>query len=79
MPDMRGEDISTRPWASLSWPNRITLVRVALIAPFVVLLQYQQERPERHQQQGLQIDYPVQAAGAEYGLARQQVFRDVGH
>jgi CDP-diacylglycerol--glycerol-3-phosphate 3-phosphatidyltransferase len=42
---MEGEDISTRPWASLSWPNRITLVRVALIAPFVVLLQYQQERP----------------------------------
>ncbi len=42
---MQPEDIIHRPWATLSWPNRITLVRVALIAPFVVLMQYQQEEP----------------------------------
>jgi len=33
-----------RPWAYLSWPNRITLVRLLLVAPFVVLMQRQQSR-----------------------------------
>ena len=31
------------PWAYLSWPNRITLVRLLLVGPFVVLMQRQQE------------------------------------
>ncbi|MHC4716030.1 MAG: CDP-alcohol phosphatidyltransferase family protein [Planctomycetota bacterium] len=34
-----------RPWAALNWPNRITLLRLLLIAPFVMLVQHQQERP----------------------------------
>ena len=32
-----------RPWAYLSWPNRITMVRLLLVAPFVVLMQHQQQ------------------------------------
>lgn len=31
-----------RPWGSLSWPNRISILRVLLVAPFVVLLMNQQ-------------------------------------
>ncbi|MCE5278903.1 MAG: CDP-alcohol phosphatidyltransferase family protein [Planctomycetaceae bacterium] len=27
-----------RPWGSLSWPNRISLLRLLLVAPFIVLL-----------------------------------------
>ncbi len=34
-----------RPWAYLSWPNRISLMRLLLVAPFVVLMLHQQERP----------------------------------
>jgi cardiolipin synthase len=34
-----------RPWAYLNWPNRITLLRLLLVAPFVILLQHQQQRP----------------------------------
>jgi len=32
-----------KPWASLSWPNRITLFRLLLIAPFIVLILNQRE------------------------------------
>jgi len=35
----------TWPWAYLSWPNRITLFRLLLVAPFVVLMQHQQQHP----------------------------------
>jgi len=31
------------PWAYLSWPNRITLLRLVLVAPFVVLMLHQQQ------------------------------------
>ena len=34
-----------RPWTVLNWPNRITLFRLLLIFPFVMLIQHQQERP----------------------------------
>jgi len=34
-----------RPWAYLSWPNRITMVRLLLVAPFVVLMQHHREHP----------------------------------
>ena len=37
---------TTRPWAYLSWPNRITLLRLALVAPFFVLMQHHQARPD---------------------------------
>jgi len=30
------------PWRLLTWPNRITLVRLMLVAPFVMLMQRQQ-------------------------------------
>lgn len=42
---MRSSAETTRPWAYLSWPNRITLVRLALVAPFFVLMQHHQARP----------------------------------
>jgi len=42
---MRSSAETTRPWAYLSWPNRITLVRLALVAPFFVLIQHHQARP----------------------------------
>ncbi|MCE5324798.1 MAG: CDP-alcohol phosphatidyltransferase family protein [Planctomycetaceae bacterium] len=29
---------AARPWGSLSWPNRISLLRLLLVAPFIVLL-----------------------------------------
>ncbi|MFP4105916.1 MAG: CDP-alcohol phosphatidyltransferase family protein [Phycisphaerae bacterium] len=32
-----------KPWAALNWPNRISLLRVLLIAPYIVLLLNQQE------------------------------------
>lgn len=33
---MSAEDV--RPWGSLSWPNRISILRLLLVAPFIVLL-----------------------------------------
>ena len=39
------EDV--RPWGSLNWPNRISLLRLALVAPFVVLLARHQQWPWR--------------------------------
>jgi len=33
------------PWNTLNWPNRITLLRLLLVAPFVVLMMRQQQRP----------------------------------
>ncbi|MGB2823541.1 MAG: CDP-alcohol phosphatidyltransferase family protein [Phycisphaerae bacterium] len=35
----------TKTWKALSWPNRISLLRLVLIWPFVVLLLNQQELP----------------------------------
>lgn len=32
-------------WSSLNWPNRISLMRLLLVAPFVVLLKNHQETP----------------------------------
>ena len=38
-----------RPWASLNWPNRISLIRLLLVAPFIVLLMNQNQWPHaRH-------------------------------
>lgn len=36
---MRAND--TKPWGSLSWPNRISLLRLLLVAPFIVLIMNQ--------------------------------------
>ncbi len=38
---MTSKDV--KPWASLSWPNRITIGRLVLVAPFVWLLINQQK------------------------------------
>jgi cardiolipin synthase len=32
---------TTKPWGSLSWPNRISILRLLLVAPFVVLVMNQ--------------------------------------
>jgi cardiolipin synthase len=32
-----------RPWRSLNWPNRITILRLMLVAPFVVLVMNQNQ------------------------------------
>ena len=38
-----------KPWGSLNWPNRITIVRLLLVAPFVILLMdHQRWPPARH-------------------------------
>jgi cardiolipin synthase (CMP-forming) len=34
---------TAKPWGSLNWPNRISLLRLLLVAPFVVLVLNQQE------------------------------------
>jgi len=34
-----------RTWAYLSWPNRISLMRLMMVAPFVVLLMHHQAQP----------------------------------
>ena len=36
-------DTEIKPWAVLSWPNRISLMRLLLVAPFIVLLMNQQQ------------------------------------
>lgn len=41
---MQDQAALTRPWAYLSWPNRISLLRLLLVAPFVVLMGHQQSR-----------------------------------
>lgn len=33
---------AVKPWASLSWPNRISILRLLLVAPFIVLVMNQQ-------------------------------------
>jgi len=42
---MRSLGHAIRPWAYLSWPNRLTMLRLLLVAPFVVLMKHQQVRP----------------------------------
>ncbi len=42
---------TAKPWGSLNWPNRISILRLLLVAPFVVLLLNQHEiawRARRH-------------------------------
>ena len=34
-----------RPWKHLNWPNRISLIRLLLVAPFVILLVNQRDWP----------------------------------
>jgi cardiolipin synthase len=34
-----------KPWKSLNWPNRITIIRLLLVAPFVILLTNQDTWP----------------------------------
>ncbi len=36
---------TSRPWAYLSWPNRISLLRLIMVAPFILLLRQQQSVP----------------------------------
>jgi cardiolipin synthase (CMP-forming) len=36
---------AVRPWRSLNWPNRISLLRLLLVAPFILLLMDQQDWP----------------------------------
>ncbi len=36
-------DSEIKPWAVLSWPNRISMMRLLLVAPFVILLMNQRE------------------------------------
>jgi len=43
-----------KPWKSLNWPNRITLVRLLLVAPFVILIENQLDWPwARHAAMGI--------------------------
>jgi cardiolipin synthase len=43
------ESTRIKVWASLNWPNRISLMRLLMVAPFVMLLQDHQEwPPARH-------------------------------
>ena len=42
---MRSLVNSIRPWAYLSWPNRLSLLRLLLVGPFVVLMQNHQRHP----------------------------------
>jgi len=32
--------VDVRPWGSLNWPNRISVIRLLLVAPFIVLVSY---------------------------------------
>ena len=41
---MQDQAAPTRPWAYLSWPNRISPLRLLLVAPFVVLMGHPQSR-----------------------------------
>ncbi|MCJ7543579.1 MAG: CDP-alcohol phosphatidyltransferase family protein, partial [Phycisphaerae bacterium] len=34
-----------KPWKHLNWPNRISLIRLLLVAPFVILLVNQRTWP----------------------------------
>ncbi len=45
MPVSNPQFKSARPWAYLGWPNRLSLLRLLLVAPFVVLLQNHQDQP----------------------------------
>ncbi len=38
-------NVNARPWGSLNWPNRISLMRLLLVAPFVALLLNQHDWP----------------------------------
>jgi cardiolipin synthase len=41
-------------WASLNWPNRISLVRLLMVVPFIVLLQHHQQwSPARYATLGI--------------------------
>ena len=36
---------NTKPWASLNWPNRISIIRLLLVGPFAVMLLQQRHWP----------------------------------
>lgn len=40
--DMQKVPGKTKPWSYLTWPNRISMLRLLLVPPFVVIMQHQQ-------------------------------------
>lgn len=62
------------PWARLSWPNRITLVRLLLVAPFVVLMLHQQQNPA-YRYLALGIFLAMAASDAIDGIAARRTGR----
>jgi cardiolipin synthase len=34
---------SSKPWRALNWPNRISLLRLIMVAPFLILVMYQDD------------------------------------
>lgn len=41
----RAELSDVRPWGSLNWPNRISILRLLFVIPFVILLLNQERQP----------------------------------
>ncbi len=39
------EQSAPRPWGSLSWPNRISILRLLMVVPFIVLVMNQHDWP----------------------------------
>ncbi len=64
---------AARPWGSLSWPNRISLLRLLLVGPFIVLLLSQGEEGWPWARHGAVAIFLVMAASdaADGFLARR--------
>jgi len=57
--DLMTEGITAKPWAALNWPNRISIIRLLLILPFVILLLNQETWA--HARQGALLVFVVMA------------------
>jgi len=53
----RSKDL--RPWGSLNWPNRISLMRLLLVAPFIVLLMNMNDPAWPHARHGAVLIFLV--------------------
>ena len=66
-------DSEIKPWAVLSWPNRISMMRLLLVAPFVILVMNQQEWGEIARYGALAIFVVMAISDAVDGLLARRL------
>ena len=66
-------DSKIKPWSVLSWPNRISMMRLLLVAPFVILLMNQREWGESARYGALAIFVVMAISDAVDGMLARRL------